>query len=186
LIDLDRQRLLLQNAFYSNAQMSGCQLSNRKSYNVSCPLGNRMNLLAAVPDNQSGKAGWPGLNALTDATSVLALIALNTFPFPVGQSNFGARVEVCLHCPLRDKKSFACWLCHVNLDAPVPQARAIHRLQYCALIGRAWCDYRSRAQRLTPTSHWDLRVTRKSSSRKPSRPIDPPVEAGQRWEIETR
>ena len=50
------------------------------------------------------RAGWPGLNVLIDATSVLPLTALNTFPFPVGQSNFGARVEV---CPLRDKKSFA-------------------------------------------------------------------------------
>ncbi len=38
--------------------------------------------------------GWPGFNALTDARSVLPIGALNTFPFSVGQSEFGARVEV--------------------------------------------------------------------------------------------
>jgi anaerobic selenocysteine-containing dehydrogenase len=38
--------------------------------------------------------GWPGLNALTDATSVLPPAALDTFAFSVGQSNFGARVQV--------------------------------------------------------------------------------------------
>ena len=36
--------------------------------------------------------GWPGLNALTDASSVLPDEALEVFPFSVGQSNYGARV----------------------------------------------------------------------------------------------
>ena len=38
--------------------------------------------------------GWPGLNTLTDAKSVLPLAALDTFPFSVGQSSYGARIEV--------------------------------------------------------------------------------------------
>lgn len=38
--------------------------------------------------------GWPGLNALTRADPVLPDAALRTFPFSVGQSHFGARVEV--------------------------------------------------------------------------------------------
>ena len=43
--------------------------------------------------------GWPGLNALTDATSVLPDAALNAFAFSVGQSNFGASVEVSPSAP---------------------------------------------------------------------------------------
>ncbi|MEM1078164.1 MAG: molybdopterin-dependent oxidoreductase [Pseudomonadota bacterium] len=38
--------------------------------------------------------GWPGLNALTDASAVLPEAALATFPFSVGQSQYGARVEL--------------------------------------------------------------------------------------------
>jgi len=38
--------------------------------------------------------GWPGFNALTDARSVLPVEALSTFKFSVGQSEFGARVDV--------------------------------------------------------------------------------------------
>jgi len=38
--------------------------------------------------------GWPGFNALTSAKSVLPEAALNEFPFSVGQSEFGAKVEV--------------------------------------------------------------------------------------------
>jgi anaerobic selenocysteine-containing dehydrogenase len=38
--------------------------------------------------------GWPGLNALTDASSVLPVAALDSFSFSVGQSNYGARVHV--------------------------------------------------------------------------------------------
>lgn len=38
--------------------------------------------------------GWPGLNVLTDATSVLPLSALEAFPFSVGQSSFCASVSV--------------------------------------------------------------------------------------------
>lgn len=38
--------------------------------------------------------GWPGFNALTDGSAVLPETALNGFSFSVGQSNFGARVEV--------------------------------------------------------------------------------------------
>jgi anaerobic selenocysteine-containing dehydrogenase len=38
--------------------------------------------------------GWPGLNALTDAASVLPDTALDSFAFSVGQSTFAARVEV--------------------------------------------------------------------------------------------
>ncbi|WP_424964795.1 molybdopterin-containing oxidoreductase family protein [Dinoroseobacter sp. S375] len=38
--------------------------------------------------------GWPGLNALTDASAVLPEAALGAFPFSVGQSRFGARVEL--------------------------------------------------------------------------------------------
>lgn len=38
--------------------------------------------------------GWPGLNALTDGAAVLPDAALDTFAFSVGQSHFGARVEV--------------------------------------------------------------------------------------------
>lgn len=38
--------------------------------------------------------GWPGQNVLTDASSTLPEEALDTFAFSVGQSNFGARVEV--------------------------------------------------------------------------------------------
>ncbi|MEM7544561.1 MAG: molybdopterin-dependent oxidoreductase [Pseudomonadota bacterium] len=38
--------------------------------------------------------GWPGLNALTDGAAVLPEAALDAFPFSVGQSNYGAWVEV--------------------------------------------------------------------------------------------
>ena len=38
--------------------------------------------------------GWPGLNALTSASSVLPEMALDAFSFSVGQSNFGARVAI--------------------------------------------------------------------------------------------
>lgn len=38
--------------------------------------------------------GWPGLNALTDGRAVLPDTALEGFPFAVGQSHFGAVVEV--------------------------------------------------------------------------------------------
>ena len=38
--------------------------------------------------------GWPGLNVLTDCTAILPEAALGAFPFSVGQSHFGARVEV--------------------------------------------------------------------------------------------
>lgn len=38
--------------------------------------------------------GWPGLNVLTDGASVLPIAALDTFPFSVGQSGYGARVEI--------------------------------------------------------------------------------------------
>ncbi len=38
--------------------------------------------------------GWPGFNALTSGDSVLPEAALTTFPFSVGQSYYGANVEV--------------------------------------------------------------------------------------------
>lgn len=38
--------------------------------------------------------GWPGLNALTEAAPALPGSALNEFPFSVGQSLYGARVDV--------------------------------------------------------------------------------------------
>lgn len=38
--------------------------------------------------------GWPGLNVLTDGAAVLPDTALDAFAFSVGQSHFGARVEV--------------------------------------------------------------------------------------------
>lgn len=38
--------------------------------------------------------GWPGLNALTDGKAVLPDPALTSFPFSVGQSGYGAVVEV--------------------------------------------------------------------------------------------
>jgi len=38
--------------------------------------------------------GWPGLNALTDGTSVLPTTALSEFPFSVGQNSYGAHVEI--------------------------------------------------------------------------------------------
>jgi len=38
--------------------------------------------------------GWPGLNALTDASAVLPETALDTFAFSVGQSNYGVRVVI--------------------------------------------------------------------------------------------
>ncbi|MBX2886046.1 MAG: molybdopterin-dependent oxidoreductase [Granulosicoccus sp.] len=38
--------------------------------------------------------GWPGLNTLTDGAAVLPRTALSTFPFSVGQSNYGAQVSV--------------------------------------------------------------------------------------------
>lgn len=38
--------------------------------------------------------GWPGFNVLTDGTAVLPDTALSGFPFSVGQSGFGARVEI--------------------------------------------------------------------------------------------
>jgi anaerobic selenocysteine-containing dehydrogenase len=38
--------------------------------------------------------GWPGFNALTDGGAVLPEAALTAFPFSVGQSHFGARVQV--------------------------------------------------------------------------------------------
>ncbi|WP_112322116.1 molybdopterin-containing oxidoreductase family protein [Oceanibium sediminis] len=38
--------------------------------------------------------GWPGMNVLTDGGAVLPETALDTFPFSVGQANYGAEVEV--------------------------------------------------------------------------------------------
>jgi anaerobic selenocysteine-containing dehydrogenase len=38
--------------------------------------------------------GWPGLNVLSDGASVLPYAALSTFPFSVGQADFGARVDI--------------------------------------------------------------------------------------------
>jgi len=38
--------------------------------------------------------GWPGLNTLTDASSALPEAALNSFAFSVGQSTFGARIDI--------------------------------------------------------------------------------------------
>ncbi len=38
--------------------------------------------------------GWPGLNVLTDGSSVLPKTALSAFPFSVGQNDYGARVDV--------------------------------------------------------------------------------------------
>ena len=38
--------------------------------------------------------GWPGLNALTDGSAVLPETALKAFPFSVGQSDYGAYVDV--------------------------------------------------------------------------------------------
>jgi hypothetical protein len=38
--------------------------------------------------------GWPGFNALTDGSAVLPQTALDGFAFSVGQSNFGALVQV--------------------------------------------------------------------------------------------
>jgi anaerobic selenocysteine-containing dehydrogenase len=38
--------------------------------------------------------GWPGLNVLSDGASVLPQTALDSFAFTVGQSRFGARVEL--------------------------------------------------------------------------------------------
>lgn len=38
--------------------------------------------------------GWPGLNALTSSDAVLPDAALRAFPFSVGQSQFGAQVDV--------------------------------------------------------------------------------------------
>ncbi|MFT7508315.1 MAG: anaerobic selenocysteine-containing dehydrogenase [Sulfitobacter sp.] len=38
--------------------------------------------------------GWPGFNALTDGAAVLPEAALAEFPFSVGQSSYGARVDV--------------------------------------------------------------------------------------------
>lgn len=38
--------------------------------------------------------GWPGLNALSDGASVLPTAGLSVFPFSVGQSSFGAYVEI--------------------------------------------------------------------------------------------
>lgn len=38
--------------------------------------------------------GWPRFNALTDGSPVLPEAALDTFPFSVGQAEFGARVQV--------------------------------------------------------------------------------------------
>ena len=40
--------------------------------------------------------GWPGLNVLTSSTSVLPEAALTAFPFSVGQTHYGASVEVSL------------------------------------------------------------------------------------------
>jgi anaerobic selenocysteine-containing dehydrogenase len=38
--------------------------------------------------------GWPGLNALSDGAAVLPDSALDAFPFSVGPSGLGARVDV--------------------------------------------------------------------------------------------
>ncbi|MCR9124662.1 MAG: molybdopterin-dependent oxidoreductase [Rhodobacteraceae bacterium] len=40
------------------------------------------------------RTGWPGLNTLTDGAAVLPAAALTAFAFGVGQSSFGARVDV--------------------------------------------------------------------------------------------
>ena len=38
--------------------------------------------------------GWVGLNNVTSGSDVLPDAALNLFPFTVGQTNFGAQVDV--------------------------------------------------------------------------------------------
>ena len=38
--------------------------------------------------------GWPGLNTLSDGTSVLPTAALSEFPFSVGQNSYQTRVEI--------------------------------------------------------------------------------------------
>lgn len=55
----------------------------------------RAKVTRRVPDGTVWiRDGWPGLNVLTDGTSVLPDTALSEFPFSVGQNNYGARVEI--------------------------------------------------------------------------------------------
>ena len=65
---------------------------------VESPKGRFRARAKVTPRMQAGavwmRDGWPGLNALTDAASVLPESALDTFWFSVGQSDFGARVTV--------------------------------------------------------------------------------------------
>lgn len=55
----------------------------------------RAKVTARIPDGTVWiRDGWPGLNVLTDASAVLPDTALDSFAFSVGQSHFGAHVEV--------------------------------------------------------------------------------------------
>jgi anaerobic selenocysteine-containing dehydrogenase len=74
------------------------KISNAAEVEISNGLGTvvaRAKVTLRIPDGTVWiRDGWSGLNAFTDASSVLPDTALDAIAFSVGQSNFGARVEV--------------------------------------------------------------------------------------------
>jgi anaerobic selenocysteine-containing dehydrogenase len=75
-------------------------LANADEIKVSNERGTFLARAKVTPRIPTGtvwlRDGWPGLNALTDASSVLPEAALTTFAFSVGQSNYGGRVVISL------------------------------------------------------------------------------------------
>jgi len=66
-----------------------------KIYNERGEFGAKAHVTDDVPSGVVWiRDGWVGLNHLTSGDAVLTGDALSLFPFSVGQSNYGARVEV--------------------------------------------------------------------------------------------
>ena len=66
-----------------------------KIYNERGEFGAKAHVTDDVPPGAVWiRDGWVGLNQLTSGDAVLTGDSLNLFPFSVGQSDYGARVEV--------------------------------------------------------------------------------------------
>jgi anaerobic selenocysteine-containing dehydrogenase len=73
-------------------------ISDGDPVEIASPRGRFAARAKVTPRMQAGavwmRDGWPGLNALTASAAVLPDAALDAFAFSVGQSDFGAVVEV--------------------------------------------------------------------------------------------
>ncbi|OED43685.1 hypothetical protein AB833_03275 [Chromatiales bacterium (ex Bugula neritina AB1)] len=73
-------------------------IKNRDPIEISNKQGTFIAQAKVTPKIQQGvvwmRDGWPGLNVLTEGSSVLPETALSAFPFSVGQAGFGASVFI--------------------------------------------------------------------------------------------